>query len=189
MKVRKKGIALKLVAEVLIAIVAAFVILSIFQSFLPGTSNSALCRIYRVILALPIPSSIKPTITECSIQPTMERFVLPETDKAKIIDNLVTNSLSCWQQKANDGKSGITFPCYEIFIKKIDGTITETDYTFSLQQKGYCSVLPNNFMDIERTQFNCGDLNKIYWQIGTINGTDVTVVIKFNAFQKRIEII
>ena len=186
---RKKGMALKLVAEIIIAIVAAFVILSIFQSLLPGTSNPALCRIYRVILTLPLPSSIKPTIAECTIQPETERFILTETNKSQIVDNLETNAMKCWQEKANDGKSGITFICYEIFLNRVDGEIKEEDLGVALQQKGYCNILPDNFLDTERRSFACGDLNKVYWQIGTINGTDVTVIIKFNAFQKRIEII
>jgi len=188
---KKKGIALslKIVAEVLIAIVAAFIILSIFQSFLPGIGNPALCRIYRVILALPIPSSMKPNIAECSIQPTTERFIISESDKAKIIDTLVAKTMNCWKEKANDGKIGITFICYEIFLKKIDGEITEKDFTIKLQQEGHCSILPNNFLDSERMPFSCGNLNKVFWQAMTINGTDITIIIKFNAFQKRIEII
>ena len=186
---RTKGVAFKVVAEILIAIVAAFVILSIFQSLLPSTGEPALCRIYRVILALPIPASIKPTIKECTIQPETERFVLTETEKSKIVDSLAENMMKCWHEKANDGKSGITFICYEIFLKRIDGEIKEEDIAASFQQKGYCNVLPNNFLDVERSSFACGDLNKVYWQIGTINGTEVTVVIKYNAFQHRIEVI
>jgi len=186
---RLKGIALKVVAEILIAIVAAFVILAIFQSLIPSSGDPAICRIYRAILTLPIPASIKPTIKECTIQPVTERFTITDTEKAKIIDSLTTNIMNCWHDKANDGKSGITFICYEIFLKKIDGDITERDVTIAFQQKGYCSSLPNNFLDAERQSFDCGDLNKIYWQIGTISGTDLTVMIKYNEFQHRIEII
>ena len=189
MRTRAKGIAFKVVAEILIAIVAALVILSIFQSLLPSTGEPALCRIYRVILSLPIPASIKPTIKECTIQPETERFVFTETEKQKIVDSLSTNMMNCWHEKANDGKSGITFICYEIFLKRVEGEIKEEDVTTSFQQKGYCNILPNNFLDAERRSFPCGDLNKVYWQIGTINGTEVTIIIKYNAFQHRIEVI
>jgi hypothetical protein len=188
-KRRKKGIALKVVAEILIAIVAAFVILSIFQSLIPLTGGSAICRIYRVILTLPIPPSIKPTIKECTIQPETERFILTETEKAKIVDALAVNTMKCWHEKANDGKSGITFICYEIFIKKTEEQIGEKDLNVVFQQKGYCNILPNNFLDVERVSFTCGDLNKVYWQAESINGTDITIIIKYNAFQHRIEII
>jgi len=179
-KMRAKGIAFKTVAEILITIVAALVILSIYQSLLPSTGDSALCRIYRVILALPIPSSIKPTFKECTIQPETERFVLAETEKSKIIDSLATNMMKCWHEKADDGKSGITFICYEIFLKKVDDGIKEQDVATAFQQKGYCNTLPDNFLDEERASFACGDSNKVLWKAGTINGTDVTVIIKFN---------
>ena len=187
MENRRKGVALKVVAEILIAIVAAFVILSIFQSLLPSTSESALCRIYRVVLTIPLPSSIMPSISECTIQPKMERFILAETGRAKVVDAIAENIMKCWHEKADDGKSGITFPCYEILIQADD--IKEEDVANVFQQKGYCDSLPDNFLDDQRISFSCGNLNKIYWNAGTINGADVTLIIKYNAFQHRIEIV
>jgi len=186
-----KGIAFNLVAEVLIALVAAFVILLIYQSFLPGFSGSALCKIYQVILTLPLPSSLKPSIKECSLQPQTDRITISDTDVGKITDALTSNIIDCWKLKADTGKSGITFICYEIFLKRVDGTIREVDVTSNLKAKGYCDILPNNFLDQERQDFDCGNLNDIHWQIGTINGTDVTVIVKYSGLysQHWIEVI
>jgi hypothetical protein len=73
--------------------------------------------------------------------------------------------------------------CYELFFSKILGSVSEKDVTQLLSSKGLCTSLPNNFLDYERTSFNCGSLNKIYWNVegGNFNGTDVTVAIKYDA--------
>lgn len=185
----KGQISFQLVAEILIALVAAAILILIFQSFLPGYGSAALCKVYQVILALPLPSSLKPSISECSLQPTLERLTIFDTDTGKITDQLTNKIFDCWQQKSDTGKSGITFDCYEIFINQVNGNITEADVTSNLKAKGYCDTLPNDFLDQERQNYDCGNLNKIYWQIGTINGTDVTVIVKYNALIHRIEVI
>jgi hypothetical protein len=184
-----KGVSFQLVAEILIALAAGVVILLVFQSFLPGMSGTALCKVYQVILSLPLPSALKPPIKECSLQPTMERIAISDTDAAKVTDQLANKIFDCWQLKADTGKSGITFDCYEIFISQINGNIKESDVTANLKSKNYCDVLPNNFLDQERQSYDCGNLNKIYWQIGTINGTGVTVIVKYDALIHRIEVI
>ena len=182
-----KGITFQLIAEVVITLAAVFVILAIYYGFLPGFTGPALCKIYQVVLSLPIPSSIKPTVSECSIQPTYERFTISDIDPAKVTDDIATNIINCWQQKAGSGKSGITFICYEIHLTRVDGNVTESGVANILKQKGYCDTLPNNFLDEEQQSFDCGNLNKIYWT-ATIGGSDYDVIIKYDAFQHRIEV-
>jgi len=77
----------------------------------------------------------------------------------------------------------VTFLCYELFFSNISGPVTESDVTLLLFSKGLCNSLPNNFMDFDRADFNCGNLNRIYWNVegGAFNGTDVTVAIKYDA--------
>jgi len=181
---------LKIVADVVIALVAIWVIYSIFQIFLPNVSGPAFCKFYQIVLTLPLPSFLKPNIQQCTIQPTTERLTIDDSEKSKVTDDIETYIYKCWHEKANDGNSGITFPCYEIFFGNISGPVSEKDVTSLLASKGLCGALPNNFLDFERTDFNCGNLNKIYWNVeaGSFNGTGVSVYISFNAFQHRIEV-
>jgi len=184
------SISLKLVADVIIALVAVWVIYSIFQTFLPGVSGQSFCKFYQAILTLPLPSFLKPNIQQCNIQPTTERLTLADSDKNKVTDDLENFIYKCWHEKASDGTSGITFMCYELFFGNISETISEKDVASLHSSKNLCGLLPNNFLDFERKEFNCGNLNKIYWNVdgGSFNGNDVTVAISYNAFHHRIEV-
>lgn len=183
-------LSLKLVADVIIALVAVWVIFSIFQTFLPATSGSGFCKFYQAVLTLPLPSFLKPNIQQCNIQPTTERLSLTDSERGKVIEDVENFIYKCWHEKANDGGSGITFVCYELFFSNISGPVAEKDVTSLLSSKNLCTSLPNNFLDYERVSFNCGNLNKIYWNVdgGSFNGADVTVAIGYNAFHHRIEV-
>jgi hypothetical protein len=184
------SLSLKLVADVIIALVAVWVIYSIFQTFLPATSGQGFCKFYQAVLTLPLPSFLKPNIQQCNIQPTSDRVSLTDSEKSKVTDDLEMYIYKCWHEKANDGNSGITFVCYELFFDNISGTVSEKDVTELLSSKGLCTSLQNNFLDFERVSFNCGNLNKIYWNVdgGNFNGADVTAAIGYNAFHHRIEV-
>lgn len=176
-------LALKLVADVLIALVAIVVIFSIFKNFLPSINGPGICKFYQIILTLPLPSFLKPNVQQCNIQPETERISLADSDQSKVSDDIENYIYKCWHEKANDGQLGITFLCYELYFDHINGTITEEDVTAVHASNGLCNSLPNNFMDYDRTDYNCGNANDIYWNVdgGIFNGTDVTVDISYNA--------
>lgn len=184
------SLALKLLADVIIALVAFYVIFSIFQTFVPATSGSGLCKFYQAILNLPLPSFLKPNIQQCSIQPTTETLTMTDTAHDAVAQDIETYIYNCWHDKASNGSSGITFLCYELYFSSIDSPVSEKDVTLVLSSKNLCSSLPNNFLDFERQDFNCGNANKIYWNAkgGTFNGTAVTVDIKYDAFVHQIDV-
>lgn len=181
----------KLIAEVILAIAGVVVVFSIFTLLLPQYTGTSLCKYYQIVQTLPIPSFLKPNIAECSISPTTERVDLSDEDPNKILQQLSLNYIyKCWKDKADSGKSGLTFQCYEIYLKSFDRIIIEKDVTDVLKSAGYCDILPNNFLDQERKTYSCGNENKIYWKIGEIKGDDITIIVKYSAFPiHRIEVI
>jgi len=184
------SIALKLVADVIIALVAVWVVFSIFQAFVPSINGPGFCKFYLLVLNSPLPSFLKPNIQQCNLQPEMQKFALADSEQIKVTDDLETYIYKCWHDESNDGNSGISFPCYEIYFSNISAPVSEKDVTGLLSSKGLCSSLPNNFLDFERQNFNCGSLNKIYWNVdgGSLVGSDITVNIGYNAFTHRIEV-
>lgn len=177
------SLALKLVADILIALVAIWVVFSIFQTFLPNVSGPGFCKFYQTILTLPIPSFLKPNIQQCSsLQPTIDRFSLDDSSKINVTADIENYIDKCWHEKANDGSSGITFVCYELYFSNISGPVTERDVTDLHSSKGLCSTLANNFLDYERADYNCGNSNDIYWNVdgGNLNG-EQTIAIKYDA--------
>jgi len=180
-----KGLAFKLIAEVIIVLVAIFVIFSIFKALLPGYFGRAMCKVYQVILVIPLPEQIKPSISECDITPDTERAVITGKDIDK---NLAYYIEQCWE-KTDQMKSGQTFICYELFLKSITVGVQESDVAKILREDGYCDKIANNYLEFEDRGFDCGDENKLYWKIGEIKGKDITIIIKYDAFHHRIEVI
>jgi hypothetical protein len=187
-----KGISLslKLVADVLIALVGVLVVFSIFNTMLPQYTTPALCKIYRGISVLPLPDFLKTSHPECSsLYPTKENVRLNERKSSDIEERLADFIIDCWKNKADSGKLGMTFQCYEIYIRSVDGTIKESGVNNIFKSKNYCQELSNNFLDQEKKDFDCGSENRIYWK-NDFSGDDVTIIIKYSAFPiHRIEVI
>jgi len=158
-----KGIAFNTIIFVLIAIVGVVILLMILNSIVPNFVGRPLCKLYQVVLSLPLPKQLKPTIPGCSIFPTMERITLDESLSNP--SNLADYIEKCWE-KSEEGKLGQTFICYELFMKKVNQPFNEGDITSKLK-----------------------DENKIDWKIGIISGEELTVIIKYNSTSKVVEVI
>lgn len=180
---RMKGSAFSMFVSVTLAILAIVVLLMIFRSMIPSLFGRSFCKVYQVILVLPLPSFLKPTIPGCTITPQTERIYLNDGNAPV----LATYIESCWR-KSDYGKGGQGFICYEIFMKSIKENIDEVNVTKTLKERGLCEKLPNNIIDATDQKYDCGDENLIYWGIDNIKGDDVTVIIKYNAFIHRLEV-
>ncbi len=179
-----KGLTFTTIAFAIIAMFAVIVLLAIFQSFLPSYLGSGFCKVYQAILSLPLPHQLKPSIAGCSIIPSMERLKF-KTLTAGVLEQYIYR---CWE-KSEFGKRAQTFTCYELFIENVENRIVETRLNDILVQSNKCDALPNNYLDIDGISYNCGNQNLIYWKIGNIEGRDVTIIIKYDSFAKRLEVI
>lgn len=181
-----KGITFTIIVEIIIAIAAIIILFSLLQTMIFGAANSPLCPVYHGLRALPLPGHLKPYVPECEgVSMTTQRLTLKRelTDKA-----LLEFIVKCWER--NDyGKGGADFICYELFLRDVESGINETTLTEFLKDEGWCDRLPNNFLEAEGKSFDCGEENKLLWKIGNIQGKDITVIIKYDAFNHRINII
>lgn len=127
----------------------------------------ALCKVYQIVLSLPLPRQLKPNIPGCSLFPTMKRVVLEEgLSNANILTNYVVD---CWKD-SQEGRGGQTFICYELFMEKVPDSFGGPDVISLLRARGF-------------------DENKINWKIGIIQGNELTVIIKYNSESGQIEVI
>ena len=183
-----KGIAFKLIADVLIALVGVWLIFSLLNIFLPNYTGPALCKFYQVILVIPLPQSLKPSTSQCDIIPTKEDVILRPESSSDLNNKIADYIWDCWNVKASKGKSGISFSCYEILIKYVPSKLGEKEITDTLKSKGRCSSLENNYLDFENKNYDCGSQNKIFWDGDKISQNDTSVFINFNSFFHRIEV-
>ncbi|MEM7827003.1 MAG: hypothetical protein QXQ40_02140 [Candidatus Aenigmatarchaeota archaeon] len=175
-----KAITFSTIAYSLIAIGTVVILLTILNALYPEFMGRGFCKVYDMALALPLPGFLKPSIPECSLGPKMERIKL-EKGEAKDIANYL---IKCWK-KVDEGKGGESFVCYELFIKDVE--TDEAEVTGILKNKNYCNLLPNNYLDIEKLSYDCGNENKIYWNI-SMKGRDLTIIMKYNPLAHRIEV-
>jgi len=184
-----KGMSFKLVADLLIALVGVWIILTVMNMFVPNYTGTAMCKIYQVILILPLPQSLKPSVSQCDITPVKENVILRPQSSSELRDKIANYIWACWKEKAKNGKGGISFSCYEILIKSVPSEFGEKEITDILKAKGYCSSLENNYLEFEAKKYEeCGTQNKIYWSGGRVKVSDTTVFINFNSFFHRIEV-
>ncbi|MBS3055362.1 MAG: hypothetical protein J4452_02645 [Candidatus Aenigmarchaeota archaeon] len=183
-----KGMSFKLVADVLIALVGVWIILTAMNMFLPNYTGPAICKLYQIILVIPLPQSLKPSVSQCNITPTKENVILRPTSSSDLRVKIADYVWTCWKEKTNSGKVGISFQCYEILIKNVPSEFGEKEITDVLKSKGYCSFLENNLLDLENQAYDCGKQNKIYWTGGRVNLNDTSVFINYNSFFHRIEV-
>jgi hypothetical protein len=197
-----KGISFNILADVIIAIFAVMVFIYVLKTVTPGFYGQALCRIYGIVQGAPLPEFLKPSISECSTAYKTEKVTIEESDSGVIANMLLERYiLPCWKDKAGctrenetnpfPCKAGVTFACYELTIRRVTGYVAEQQINNMMKSRGYCNILPNNFLDYEKTDDNCGGLNKIYWNVegGVVNGTYAVVVVKYDAFHHRIEVV
>jgi len=156
-----KGFALDTIVYVSIALATIAILLLILNSIIPNFLGKSLCKFYNIFLMLPLPEQLKSGIDTCSISPIMERvFLSKETANPVVLTKYID---LCWE-KSGRGKTGLTFICYEIFVENIEKSFNEQDIT-------------SLFSD------------KIDWKIGSIEGEDMTVIIKYNSTSNKVEVI
>lgn len=176
-----KGIEFSTIAYTLIAIATVFILITFLNTLYPNFVGSQLCKFYTLISSFPIPDFLKPDLSSCVMDQQTKRIKVDFLDS----DTLMSYIVDCWRI-ADNGKSGKSFICYEIFVK--NGNANEIELTEKLKSRKYCEKIPNNYLDLEKQNYDCGNKNSIFWNT-TINNSDITVIIKYNALAHRIEIL
>ncbi len=158
-----KGVGFNLIIFSSLAIVSIVVFLLILNSIIPNFMGRSLCKVYHIIIAFPLPKQLKPHIPGCSLYPEMERIILEE--ESSNAQTLTYYIEKCWD-KSQEGRSGQSFICYELFLKKVPREFNYENILTELKDEG-----------------------KIEWLSGPIEGSDITVIIKYNSETGKIEFI
>ena len=146
--VNLKGIAFSTIIFAVIAIASVVIFLAIMNSIIPNFMGKSFCRVYQVILSLPLPKGLRPNIPGCSLFPATERVSLAE-ELSNV--NILTDYLAkCWD-KSQEGRGGQTFICYEIFIENVPMPFDETEVSKIIRSRGLCKKLPNNLIESTTT--------------------------------------
>jgi len=179
-------IAFKTIAELVVALFAVGFFLLIIEGMLPGATGNTFCGIGNAISSLPLPSYIKPNLDQCGIKVLSKKQEIEGPFNEAMLSQYV---MQCWKDN-DEGHGGVTHDCFELFVLEVSGNITESSFTDYHISKGLCETLPDNFLEEEGAAKDCGEANRLFWKYaGGISGSEVTMIIKYNAFDHRIEVI
>jgi len=161
-----KGMALETVIFTLVALFSVVILLFKMNSMFPYFMGKSFCKVYQIIFSLPLPKNLKPNIPGCCLFPEESRVFL-ERDMCNpgTLSNYIEK---CWE-KSQEGRAGQTFICYEIFLESVTNRFGEDEV--------------KNFIDSNELR------DSINWKIGYIEGLEITVIIKYNSTDGKIEVI
>lgn len=180
----RKGVELSELAFLVIALVAVALVINLFADTFPKFSTNMYCSLYQAVNAVTFMVH-KPSLpAQCSFEPTTEKKQLGLMPSEKLADELSNYVIGCWK-KSQEGKTGSTFICFELYIQ-VQEPVIEEMIAYRLSKKGYCDSLSDNFLEIENRTYLCGDANKLVWNIN-VNETG-TYVIKYDAFKREIAV-
>jgi len=164
-----KGIALSTIALFLIAIVSITVLISFVGVNIPRILKEGYCSIVQGLVGfLPLPESYKPSLPPfCKPFSVFQQLVYIESSQpARISFDTASYVMACWERTGRINM-GQNTNCYEVVIKRIDGTVNEASVK---------SQLPENYK------------NLMSWQAGEIT-TPKSIGIFYNATQKLIVVV
>lgn len=107
--------------------------------------------------------------------------------------NLAAYSLKCWMEASKSENKKDTV-CYELFLKKHPGNLSEEQLTKIMEDQGGCDILQNYMVvdesgkDVEYSG-DCGDKDEIDWQIfGNLISDQALIRIEYDTTQNKIVI-
>lgn len=165
-----KGIALSVIAFLVIALVSIMVLIIFVGNQLSPSLKKGYCDIiFGLRGILPIPENLRPTPPSyCIVDQSGTREVdIESSEPDKISYDIAGYVVSCWKMTGEIG-SKLDKICFELRLKRLDGTLTEDLVKQELEKVDYASILD--------------------WKAGTIT-SPTTLAIYFNASNNLIGVI
>jgi hypothetical protein len=154
----KKGLALSIV----IAMIVAFIGITVFIMFITTDMNSALNTIYcntfvKIINFIPFVETPGTPEVCHSEQPPIKTGYISETDNKIFSRILLGYIITCWNDVETLHVEGDR-SCYELRISGEIENVTEYNISEILNKENHC-------IDIENSDYGCGAKNQILWNV------------------------
>jgi len=181
-----KGLAINVVGIMIIALVGVAVLLMFISGSLSSMTNSAFCYFSKYIGISH--SGI------CESKYSFSKTIKLNVDsKEELARYLGAYSILCWKEATKPLKKKDII-CYQIFLNKPVGKVSEFDITHILETEGGCDELQNSIIknetgaEIEYPGY-CGDQDEICWNVsGNVIENQTLILIKYDTEQNQIVI-
>lgn len=188
----RKGIAFETIAYITIALVGATLLLMLASSLFPTLFRGLFCTVYSGAGSiLPYVGGAEPPTPEGCIQRAapIESEVWAQTDKDEVLSELAARIYACYKNNYQYVE-GEKF-CYGIILKKMEDSISELEFTNTLQKNKMCDYIQNskyedaneNLLSFEeKTGKKCGDKDMVVWDVASQDnfiGNGYYILIKY----------
>lgn len=173
----------KVIVFTVIALAGIGLLLSVVTTIAPNFTGPVMCGVYQAVMGImPVPEESKPPLPwyctstrGCEMQRKELSSETPDALAEEMADYLV----NCWECSER-GEEAQTFTCYELYT---DLEVEEREVTEKIKEKGMCGILPNNVLDADESNIECGSGNKIYWDGDKLRET---IIVKYDSFRHRL---
>ncbi len=180
-----KGFAINVIGIMIIALIGVAVLLIFISGSLSSTVNSAFCYFSNYI---GISSDFCENKYELS-----EIIKLDVDSEEELARHISAYSILCWKEATKPLKRK-DIVCYQIFLNKQVGKVSELDLTELMEAENGCDELQNSVIkddwgtEIEYPGY-CGDRDEIEWDVsGNVIENQTLILIKYNTEQNQIVI-
>ncbi len=193
MLAQSKGIAIDMIAYLVIGLVGIGILLYFIQGPLSSLAKNTFCFFYENLLKQTSDFCKSQTvamsrITICErMKPDCDQAAKTQDDLARII---AAYAITCWQDMQIRVSKNVV--CYEIWLETHPGQITEEDMTKIMEKEKGCNILENskvvdsngNLIDYPG---KCGVRDNIVWDVsGNMIQNQNLILIKYDTDLNKI---
>ncbi|MCK4429387.1 MAG: hypothetical protein KAU95_03360 [Candidatus Aenigmarchaeota archaeon] len=180
-----RGLAINIIGIMLIAITGVAILLMYISGPLSTTVNTAFCYFSNYL-------GISPDFCENN-QGLSKTVKFDRNSEEELARYISAYSILCWKEATKPLRKGDLI-CYQIFIDKPVGIISEYNFTELMEAENGCDELQNSIIkdesgvEIEYSGY-CGDRDEIKWDVsGNVIENQTLILIKYNTEQNQIVI-
>lgn len=180
-----KGLAINVIGIMIIALVGVAVLLMFISGSMSSTVKSAFCYFSNYL-------DISPDFCENKYEP-LKNIKLNVDSEEELARQLAAYSILCWKEATKPLKRKDII-CYQIFLTKPVGKVSEYNLTKLMEAENGCDELQNsvikdeNGMKVDYPGY-CGDRNEIEWDVsGNVIDNQTLILIKYNTERNQIVI-
>jgi len=173
----QKGMGIRMIGSVTLALVGVSILLGVFSSNFGGGGNGVFCTTYNSVSGV-FPGKESPSPEGCGTSSKVDYDAVEFSDKGEFELRLASAVVSCYDD--HKGYNITDELCKGWNIKELPGTVNETDLNSQLTSNSLCggSGISNNACEYSSCT-GCGSSNQIYFQRQNISEGDF-IVMSYN---------
>jgi hypothetical protein len=183
----RKGLGIKIIGGMTLALVGVSVLLAAFSSNFGGGSGGIFCDTYDSVSVV-FPGKQAPPPKKCGETRSIDYQVIEASTAEEFNLRLSNAVIRCWDQYRGYNTSGEF--CEGWNVKQLPEVVDEKNFTAELEQNGLCDTIANSEFEHSTDSSSCGSKNQIYFGKEEITSGDF-IVIEYNSTEsgtQRVEV-